>query len=584
MHRLTNELARAVTGGRIDKITQPNKQTVQLSIRQPGENFILFISINPQNPTMYLIDKPLENPPEPPAFCMALRKQLETGRIAKVAQSSLDRVMRLDIDTVGARGRIVTKSLVMEFMGKYSNIILVNAEDGIIMDCLRRVGTTSSRVRLVLPNMKYELPPNKEKINALETTPEDIARKIKSYAEHEETKTMKLSAVLSDVCMGFGPITNKEIAHIAHLSPSATLDTLDAVDFATLAVGIESVVNAMKDESTQPMLVIDRTKKIRAISAFPIHYLDANETKSLTFESMSAMLAAATELTGSYVPPEKETFRHLVRNELSRATNKKKKLLKEQDAAENAENCRIIADNLMTYQYQLEDHVDKEITVTNIYSSAGEQIKIPLDVSITISQNIQKYYRKYNKLKRAQIELKEQIATCDENIRYLESIAASLDSSETLAEIADIKRELVAAGYLRDAKKATKKPGEKPSEPLSLKAPDGSTILVGKNNTQNDRLTFKIAKKGDLWLHTKDIPGSHVILKKNKDAGEEFSPETIAYAASIAAKFSTASTSSKVPVDYVPVEQIRKPNGSKPGFVIFTGQKTIYVAPNDDIL
>ena len=578
MHRLAEELSAALVGGRIDKVTQPNRQTIQIGIRQPGENLLLYISINPQNPTMYIIERPLENPPEPPSFCMLLRKNLETGRISRIEQVTLDRVMMIDIDTIGAGGRIVTKTLACEFMGKYSNVILV--EDGIIIDALRKVGTTSSRVRLVLPNIRYELPPSKEKLNALRVTAEDIVRRIKAYRRDDEKKDMRLVAALSDVCVGFGPVTTREIAHVAGLSPDAPISSLDEVDYVSLAGAIGKTVAALENRSGTdlPVIVLDKNKKICAISAYPVHYIDGE--KAERFDTMSAMLARATELMGSYVPPDKERYKKLVKNEISKAANKIKKLKKEEMDAENADEARVIADNLQTYQYTLTDHADSRVTLKNIYSETGEEIAVTLDQSITISQNIQKYYKKYNKLKRAKNLIKEQIESCEENIGYLMSIDASLESSETLAEIGDIGAELIEAGYLAE-KPRKKKFGEKPSEPMKFTAPDGCVILVGKNNSQNDRLTFKIARKGDLWLHTKDIPGSHVILKNNGEADFP-KDETLTFAARLAAKFSTASEGSNVPVDIVPAEQIKKPGGAKPGFVIFTGQRTIYVTPDDE--
>ena len=282
---------------------------------------------------------------------------------------------------------------------------------------------------------------------------------------------------------------------------------------------------------------------------------------------------------GSYVIPDRERFRRLVRTELSRAREKYEKLGAEIAAAENAEEQKIAADNLMTYQYNYVDHADDAITVTNIYSETGEALTIPLDRRLSIIQNMQAYYKKYDKLKRAQKLLAVQQDACRVNIRHLESIEASLDSSTRLAEIAEIQEELIASGYLHE--KMPKKNKDRRAQPFSFTAPDGMTILVGKNNIQNDALTFRTAAPTDLWLHVRDIPGSHVILRTGGAAPSE---ETLHLAAQIAAHFSKARGSSTVPVDYTAIRFVKKPSGSVPGFVRFTHEKTLFVTEDEEAL
>ena len=282
------------------------------------------------------------------------------------------------------------------------------------------------------------------------------------------------------------------------------------------------------------------------------------------------MLETADEIMKNFVPPDKEKFLKLIHNELKRAKNKISVLENELAASENAEDFKILADNLSTYRYQFKDHADEKISVPNIYSEIGEKILIPLDKKITIAANVQNFYKKYDKLKRAKIFITEQIEKCREEIFYLESVEHSLNSCETLAEIDEIKTELIAGGYFKENRKKTA--SSKKSEPFKFFSPDGTEILIGKNNLQNDRLTFKIAAPEDIWLHTKNITGSHVIIR-----AENPSDETLFFAAELAAKFSKAAGSSKVPVDYTKIKFVKKPNGSKPGFVIFTNQKTVYV-------
>ena len=572
MHPLTRELHTALAGGRIDKITQPNKQSIILSVRQPGQNFLLHISINSQNPSAHLLEKNLENPPEPPVFCMVLRKQIETGRIAKVRQHGLDRLLLIDIDSLAAGGRIVTKTLVLELMGKYSNIILV--QDGIIIDALRKIGANSSRVRTVLPGQTYELPPGQEKKDLFT----DDSAAIMAIVRKDPA--LRLDKALLAACMGFGPVSAKEVCFSAGLAPSMRIETLDEADFKAVEAALQEIresalhagdASAPEDKA---VLLLGENQKVLAMAAFPLHYLP--EAAVLTFPTISAMLEKADSLLGSYVLPDKDRFRKLVKNEKNRAENKLTKLDEEIAAAENAEEFKVCGDNLMTYQYQFKDREDASVTVPNIYSETGETITIPLDQRLTLVENMQACYKKYDKLKRAQELLQVQRRECEANIAYLESIEASLLASSSLAEIAEIHNELIAAGYLRE--KPKKKNNDKPARPFHFRAPDGTDILVGKNNYQNDKLTFKTARYNDTWFHTKDIPGSHVVLQ---NGGTEPSEEDILLAASLAAHFSKARGSSKIPVDYTEIRYVKKPSGSKPGFVIFTNQKTLYITPDE---
>ena len=572
MHPLTRELHTALAGGRIDKITQPNKQSIILSVRQPGQNFLLHISINSQNPSAHLLEKNLENPPEPPVFCMVLRKQIETGRIAQVRQHGLDRLLLINIDSLAAGGRIVTKTLVLELMGKYSNIILV--QDGVIIDALRKIGANSSRVRTVLPGQAYELPPGQEKKDLFTDAIADIMAIVKA------APSLRLDKALLAACMGFGPVSAKEVCFSAGLAPSMRIEALDEADFAAVEDALkeirESALHAGDADAPEDkaVLLLGENQKVLAMAAFPLHYLP--EAAVLTFPTISAMLEKADSLLGSYVLPDKDRFRKLVKNEKNRAENKLTKLDEEIAAAENAEEFKVRGDNLMTYQYQFKDREDASVTVPNIYSETGETITIPLDQRLTLVENMQACYKKYDKLKRAQELLQVQRRECEANIAYLESIEASLLASSSLAEIAEIHNELIAAGYLRE--KPKKKNNDKPARPFHFHAPDGTDILVGKNNYQNDKLTFKTARYNDTWFHTKDIPVSHVVLQND---GVEPSEEDILLAASLAAHFSKARGSSKIPVDYTEIRYVKKPSGSKPGFVIFTNQKTLYITPDE---
>ena len=569
MHPLAIELDRAVAGGRIDRINQPNKQSIIMALRMPGKNILLHITINPQNPAMHIVEKAPDNPPEPPMFCMVLRKHLETGRIAGVRQYGLDRLLIMDVDFLAAGGKIITKTLIVELMGKYSNIILV--QDGIIIDSLRKVGSNSSRVRTILPGDEYILPPQQEKMNLLEEPVDNIIAAIHGKSD------MKLSKAILDTCLGFGPVTAKEAAYGAGLPNNILVSELDARDMDSLKASLIEIRDSFREPCGEAAIVLDENNKILATASFPLHYF--TDKKVLSFDTISQMLSKAAQLAGSYQVPDKDRFKKLVKNELNRAENKVQKLRDDIDAADNAEEYRIKADNLMTYQYQFQDRKDPVITVANIYDENGGEISIKMDQRLSVTENIQAYYKKYDKLKRGKSLLEQQLQRCLEDIEYLSSIEASLESSTRLAEINDIKAELIAGGILRE--KPKKHAAEKQSQPFKYTAADGTVILVGKNNYQNDRLTFKTANPDDIWLHTQNIPGSHVIIRCGNTQPDE---DTILLASYLAVNYSQAKGSSKVPVDYTRAKFVKKPSGAKPGFVIFTNQTTLYVTPEPEVL
>lgn len=562
MRPLTIELEKFLVGGRVDKITQQNKANLTLTIRQPGKTFLLRISTAPQNPSLHVLSKAPENLPEPPTFCMVLRKNLEGGRIAAVRQHELDRIIFIDVDSIGAGGKIQTFTLAAELIGKYSNLILIR--DGQIVDALKKIGTNSSRVRTVLPNQDYQMPPAQDKFDIFATDVEKILERIKL------DETSRLDKAIMNSCQGFGPQSVRETIFLAGLPNEIKISELDASDFDSLKNSLLEIRDAAKNPT--PCMIID-AGKILAISAVKLNYLRG---EIRTFETLSELLETADAIAGSYVPPDKEKFSKLTGNELRRAVNKISVLENELAAAEDADVWRIRADNLSTYRYQLKDHADDEISVPNIYSETGEEISIPLDRRLTIAANVQACYKKYDKLKRSTKFIAEQIELCRTEIFYLESISHALTASTTIADIDEIRTELIAGGYLKDVRK--KSALSKKPQPLKFIAPDGTEIFVGKNNSQNDRLTFKIAAPDDLWLHTKDITGSHVIVRSSN-----VSEETLQLAAEIAAHFSKAQGSSKVPVDYVQCRFVKKPSGAKPGFVIFTNQRTLYVTEREDL-
>ena len=572
LNPLVNELNEQLAGGRIDKICQPNKQDIYLYVRQPGKTHILYLSINPQNPMANITSYQPDNPPEPPVFCMVLRKQLEGGRIASVSQYGLDRMLLIDIDTLGIKGTIITKTLVAELMGKYSNLILI--QDGMIMESFRRVGENNNRMRTVLPGQQYEVPPMQDKLNILSCDITEFKEKLKQY------QSATLYQGLLATGLGFGPITIREIIYLAGFAEDILIKDLDEKDFSSTINVICELKKMYQEKTFTPTMIIDKKRKIKAMAPFSLHTFNAQDFTIKTYDSLNSLLEDSKHYTNSYHNlAEKDNYRRIIRNEIHRLTKKAKILTEELAKAEKAERYKIKADNLMTYQYQFKDHADEKIIVNNIYDENGGLITIALDTKLTLIQNMQAYYKKYDKLKRSVEMLKIQIKRCQKDNDYALTIENAIESSTTIADIEDIKQEMIKAGILPPENK--KKPSTAPSKPFKFVLPNGTNIYVGKNNYQNDKLTFKTAHSDDIWLHTKDIPGSHVIIDTK---GEEVDEDTIFMAAQIAGYFSKARGSSKIPVDYVECKYLKKPSGAKPGFVIFTNNKTLYVTPNEDEL
>lgn len=565
---LIDELNEKIAGGRIDRVCQPNKQDIYFYVRQPGQTYILYLSINPQNPMVNITSVQPENPPEPPVFCMVLRKQLEGGRIASVSQYGLDRMVLIDVDTLGPKGVIITKTLIAELMGKYSNLILM--QDGMIIDAFRKVGENSSRVRTVLPGQQYELPPKQDKINILNTVSADFIERVKTYQEGTLYQAVLASG------LGFGPITVREIIYLAGLYDDLLVKNMDDCDYQSLKSAVDEMKNCYEQKEFLPTLIIDGKQKIKAMTPFALHVFPENNFTVKNFADINDLMEFSKKFASSNNLPEKDTYRKIIHNEINRLTKKEKILAEELIKAQKAEKQKIKADNLMTYQYQFKDHADKEISVPDIYDENGTLIKIALDTKLTLIQNAQAYYKKYDKLKRSQEMVQVQINHCQRDKKYAQSIEAALDTAVSISDIEDIKQEMIKAGFLPPENK--KKASVAPSKPYKFSLPNDMILYVGKNNYQNDKLTFKLAHNDDIWLHTKDIPGSHVIIDTK---GNEIDDDTLVLAAQIAAYFSKARTSSKVPVDYVPIRYVKKPSGAKPGFVIFTNNKTLYVTPDE---
>ncbi len=566
---LVQELNSKLMGGRIDKIFQPDKDALLIGLRLPGENIKLYISANPEQPNIFLTKKSPENPPVPPVFCMLLRKHLEDGRLAGVCQHAMDRIITLHVDVRGESGAIITKSLIIELMGKHSNMILI--ENNTIIDALKRINTAISRYRQVLPGKLYTLPPGQERLNIFDFSEESLVNSLVNY------KGSLLKAIINTY-MGIGPLTAREIAWRSGVPTELPAESLTFSNISALKDAIISISSPIKQGIIEPTVIVgNNDNRLIGVTAFVPDHL--RQHSLYHYCSMSEAINASLNFQKKINPSNKEYLTKILTNEINRLLRKKEILQQELEEAQKAPLFRLQADILMANLHILPLR-SSQVTLANCFSDNPDQelISISLDPLYTPLENAQSYYSKFGKLKRAQESLRDQLAQCSQNIAYLESINISLSHAENLKEIGEILQEIVAAGYIRQQKKTR---SDRPSNPLTAVTHDGFSISVGKNNYQNDLLTFKQSQADDIWLHTKDIPGSHVILRTGK---QNPTPEALEEAAQLAAYFSKARSSANVPVDYTRRRYVKKPVGAKPGFVIYDHHSTIYVTPDESVV
>ncbi len=563
---LVAELDKRLAGARVDKISQPDKFRLGIWLRQPGENVALLLSASPDSAAAWLPAALPENPAVPPAFCMLLRKHLEDGRIASVTQHGLDRVVTFAVDTRGERGLIVTKQLILEIMGKHSNIILV--QDGLVLDAIRRIGAGISRVRQVLPGRPYALPPGQPRADLLAIAPDAFVAALR-----RDHASLSLAKAIVAAAEGVGPIAAREIAWRAGLPADHPVAALDDADAGALAEAVASIAAPIAAGEPTPTAALSADGgKLLALAAFRPEHLVGDLRP---FPAMTAAVEYAANFQGQPANPEKTALQKLLVQETARLARKESILAAELADADEADKYRVNGDLLMANLHTIPAGA-AQVTFPNLYDSDAAPLAITLDPLLSPVANAKRHYAKYNKAKRAQQSLAAQLAECRAELAYLDSVAVALDQAAVLDDINEVRQELVQAGYIKEKSKRRPAP---PAAPLSAAAPDGAPILIGRNNRQNDLVTFKHAGPDDIWLHTKDIPGSHVILKS---AGREPAPEALAAAAMLAAYFSKARASATVPVDYTRRRHVKKPAGAKPGFVIYDHQKTVYVTPDED--
>lgn len=568
LHSLAHELNQVLAGGRISKILQPTRTLFLLKIRQPDREHTLAVSVDPGDPRLHLTEEVRENPIEPSALCMLLRKQLLDGRIATVKQEKLDRVLHIFIDIRSGQGRIDTRVLTIELAGKNSNLIFVC--DGIVVDALRRIGANTSRVRQIVPGIPYVPPPAPARLDPLSTPPDALLDGLRRQP------ALPLAKALLACMEGIGPIGTAEILFRAGLQKSEVIGSLSQEENDRLRAALASFCRDFQAVPPSAFVALDSAGRLMTACTFEPTHLKASTLQR--FPSLNAALAfAATLVPAPRTTLHYDTYRR-VKSELEKL--ERKLLLLQQELAESqqAENYRVSADLLMASLHRLQPG-QQSVAVTDYFQPQPDgslmETQIALDPSLSPMENVQRYYKKYSRAKRAQELIQVQIRQCREDISYLETIALPLTDNATQQEVQEIVQELADAGYFQPAKK--NRIYSRPSEPRHVNLASGSILFIGRNNRQNDLVTFKMAQPNDLWFHTKDIPGSHVILRSNGPT----QTADLEKAAQLAAWFSKARFSANVPVDYTLRRQVKKPAGAKPGFVIYEKQKTLWVTTDE---
>ncbi|WP_301169218.1 Rqc2 family fibronectin-binding protein [Brevibacillus nitrificans] len=548
-----------LVGGRISKVHQPHHTDIVMQIRCQGENVKLLLSANPTYPRIHLTTEEFINPLEAPMFCMLLRKHCEGGVIESVQQVGMERIIHIDVRTRDELGDTVSRRIIMEIMGKHSNIILMDPQSGMILDSALHVTMAISQYRQVVPGKNYVSPPSQDKEDPLTATEQ-------SFLSSIDWNSGRLDKQIVEAYTGISPLLAKEIVYRAGL---ANRDSLWKA--------YSEIMQDILQDKYVPEIVETADKANFHVVALT-HLTDRASTTS--FASVQACLQAFYEgkALRDTVKQRAHDLIRFVTGEKNKNEKKIEKLENTLQEAKDADLFRLYGELITANMHQMK-RGDTELVTVNWYDEAGAMITIPLDPLKSPSENLQSYYKRYNKAKNSMQVVGEQIEQAQTEIVYLDGLLVQL-AHATLKDAEEIREELVEQGYMRDRKKRgpRKKKDVRP-ELEAYQSTDGTDILVGKNNKQNEYLTNKLAAPYETWLHTKDIPGSHVVIR-----AREFSDQTLLEAANLAAYFSRAQQGSQVPVDYTLIKHVKKPSGSKPGYVIYEQQRTLYVTPDSGLI
>lgn len=552
VHELTE-----LIGGRIEKVQQPERDELLISIHSAGGSNRLLISASPENCRILITDEKKPSPVDAPAFLMLLRKHLTGARIRSVSQPNMDRLVEFEIETLSELQDPVVLKLICEIMGRHSNIILVDS-DGNVVDAIRRVGPSVSSARLILPRIKYEYPPSKKKLDPREAAKEDFIQALSSVPS--------ASRALSDTYYGLSPAVASKLTEALGYPECG---------FNALSEKLCSFYKDFNEGHFSPCIVSADGKSVMTLPFRPSEEYECEFYPTMSEAISAYYLSHAQEES---IRRRTSGYEHVIKNAISKL--ERKLIIFDEAISSDEDNERIkrYGELLIANLYSVSGKSDRAV-VTDYYSDPPLSVEIPLDPKLSAAENAQKYFTRYRKAKLARDHALEMKKQASDEISYLDELLYTLSCCEGESELNEIRQELIAGGYLSDDWKKQKKASPNklpPSKPYSFTSRDGVKILVGKNNRQNDMLTLGTANPDDIWLHTKSVHGSHVIIKRSGQV-----PDSTLYdAAMLAAYYSKARGSSNVPVDYTEVRYIKKPSGSKPGMVIYSRQHTLYVTPD----
>lgn len=546
---MTIELQQLVSG-RISKVHQPNAQEILMHIRAQGKNFKLLFSVHPSYSRVQITNETIDNPATPPLFCMVLRKHIEGGVIASIRQHETDRIIIFQIHSKNEIGDDMTREIHMEIMGRHSNLLLVDPSRNLLLESIKHLSPSMNSYRTILPGQPYLAPPAQNKLHPFDIT-DDLVKVIQSVNESSE---------IVEQISGFSPLHAKELLHRFN----ETTERLEVY---------KAYMNEFEQGGSTKQIVDINGKTFYSPNALT-HLVGDKYDEETLGNLLDRVYFAKAER--DRVKQQAGDLERWLLNELSKLKLKMKKLKKDFEQAENLDTFLLYGELLMANAYAIEKGL-KEVELVNYYDENEKTVLIPLDIRKTASQNAQRYYSRYSKAKTALLKIQQQFDITKDDITYFELLLQQvMQASPT--DIEEIREELIEQGLLKARASKKKKKPTKPS-PEKFIASDGTEISVGKNNKQNDFVTFKLARKTDTWLHTKDIPGSHVVIHSDNP-----SETALLEAANLAAYFSKARESASVPVDYTVVKQVKKPSGAKPGFVIYFEQNTVFVTPDEEMI
>lgn len=559
------ELNRLI-GGKVDKIQQPERDTIILTIRAGGSNERLLLCAHPENGRVQLTELSYINPPEPPSFCMLLRKRLTGGRLLSIEQPHLDRVLIFSFEARDELGDTVTLQLVVELMGKYSNICFLN-QNAQILDCVRHVSAGMSSVRILLPGVIYTPPPAQDKLNPLEAAEEDFIDALSARGSAHKLLSARFS--------GLSPDCARQMTARWSGENELHVETLSETDRRSFARFLYRLYQSFAAGEFRPVLVYNEYRDPVAFYAFEPSYA---EDKLASFPTMGAALDsyyAQRDLLERF-RRRSASLQRTLQNHLERNYKKQAVFETALNQNEDLEALRLNGELLLAHAHQLKRGM-QNAKLVNYYLDPPQETVVELDEKLSPQENAQRYFKRYQKGKAAKALAFEQLQKTQEETAYLEGQLDNLNKCVTDVELIEIREELVREGYIRPENSRLKTPKYAPSKPMRALSSDGIEIFIGRNNQQNDALTLQFARGEDLWLHTKNIPGSHVIVRSEGEVPEA----TLKEAAMLAAYYSKARASASVPVDYCPRKYVKKPTGAKPGMVIYTTNRTLYVTPDE---